>query len=77
MSRATWIIEAATKETVIAFPSHPDTERHIVTGVPAKHVARMIADKTGQEAIWTGKVMGEWHIRHKQTRKISAIVYEK
>ncbi len=50
-------------------------ERHTVSGLSAKSVAELIAAASKQDAIWTGKVIGEWHITDRRTRKVSAIVY--
>jgi hypothetical protein len=61
--------------TVVALTGTP-TERHIVSGSNAKQTAQLIAAHTGQEAIWTGKVMAEWHITDRRSRKVSAIVRE-
>ena len=64
-------------QTVIALTGHPAVERHGVSGMNAKQTATLIAAHTRQNAIWTGKVIGEWHVTDKRTNKVSAIVYDR
>jgi hypothetical protein len=62
------------EQTIVALTG-PVVERHIVSGINAKQTAQLIATHIGHEAIWTGKVMSEWHITDRRSRKVTAIVY--
>jgi hypothetical protein len=64
-------------EAVVSLQSPDQGERHTVVGMTAKQIAALISKHTGHVAIYKGKATGEWHLTHKSTGKVHAIVYDK